>query len=246
MHTHDSHPATSAEDPLSGLIRAPEGMLPRWRHYSQRYGAIHAALSFVGRQAPWFWHLVGRSVTRPYLKKWLARPGFKALNLGGGFVLSDKWLTADMDVRSDVFMNVNEPLPLPDGVVDVVFSEEVIEHISKSQGEAMLKECLRILKPGGWLRLTTPSLDYFARRALSVPEGTSEINDIFHLHDHRHIYSEQELHETLKSVGFMDVTPSSYRAPGSRYGHFDSHPARFAFAPAEWSQYWEARKPDSQ
>lgn len=110
---------------------------------------MHAALSFVGRRDPWFWRLAGKPVTRPYLEKWLATPGFKALDLGGGFVLSGKWLTADMDTRSDVFMNVTKLLPLGDGVVDVVVSKEVIKHISKLQGEAMLKECFRVLNPRG-------------------------------------------------------------------------------------------------
>jgi predicted SAM-dependent methyltransferase len=180
------------------------------------------------------------------LQRWLAKPGEKILNLGGGIMVFDRWLTADMEPRADVFMDVSKLLPLPDACIDVVFSEEVIEHIPKERGVAMLGECFRILKPGGWLRLTTPSLDYFARRAADVPEGADEINDIFYLHGHRHIYAEAELRGCIEAAGFREVRASSYRDRESRFGHFDSHPARFTFAPPEWSQYWEARKPEPQ
>ncbi len=87
------------------------------------------------------------------------------------------------------------------------------------------------------------SLDYFARRALAQPEAAGDINAIFYGHAHRFIYSEAALRKALEQAGFVNIMASAYRDPKSRYGHFDSHPARFAFAPPEWSQYWEAEKP---
>jgi predicted SAM-dependent methyltransferase len=179
------------------------------------------------------------------LRRWLRSSGPRVLNLGGGNVLFDCWLTADMDPRSDVFMNVCKPLPLPDNSVDVVYSEEVIEHVPKARAQAMLHECLRVLKPGGTLRLTTPDLAYFVKRALEVKEAVSEINNIFYLHGHQHIYSREELADCLAAAGFAEIKPSSYRDPASRFGHFDTHPARVVYAPPEWSQFWEASKPGS-
>lgn len=228
---------------LEGLDRPPSGLLARLQHYRRRYGCWHAALSFIGRQSFGLWQIIGPAVTRPYLNRWLRSDGLKILNLGGGNVLFDRWLTADVTPRADVHMDVTKPLPLPEGCVDVVFSEEVIEHISRDQGDAMLRECLRVLKPGGWLRLTTPSLDYFARRALADPACVREINAIFYRHEHRHIYSEAELRGALKSAGFVEVRPSRYREPESRFGYLDTHPERVRYAPPEWSQYWEAQKP---
>ena len=61
-----------------------------------------------------------------------------------------------------IFVDVTKPLPFPDASVDVVYLEEVIEHISREDGTALMAEVHRILKPGSALRLTTPCLDLHA------------------------------------------------------------------------------------
>jgi predicted SAM-dependent methyltransferase len=240
---HTPGPTDYSSDPLAALLRPPNGSWAKLHYYGKRYGLLHAVCSYIGRKWFGFWLLVGPLVTRRYLRRWLAHPGPHALNLGGGSVLSSQWLTADIDPRSDVFMNVTRPLPIPKNTLDVVFSEEVIEHVSREAGFKMLLECFRVLKPGGVLRITTPSFDYFAHRAVSETNAVQEINDIFYGHGHRFIYSNAALREALTRAGFVNVTPSSYRDPKSRYGCFDSHPARFAIGLPEWSQYWEAEKP---
>lgn len=46
-------------------------------------------------------------------------------------------------------------LPVPDGSVDVVVSLQVIEHLWEQ--ERFLRECLRVLRPGGRLMVSTPN-----------------------------------------------------------------------------------------
>lgn len=238
-----THLPPSESHPLADFLKPPSGSWRKLRYYSARYGLVHTLCSALGRKWFGFWLALGPWATKPYLQRWLASANPRILNLGGGGTISDRWLTADVDPRSDVFMDVAKPLPLPDGVIDVVYSEEVIEHIDRDGGRRMLAESFRILKPGGILRLTTPSLDYFAKRAIEEAAAVHEINEIFYQHGHRYIYSESAMRQALEEAGFCAVIRSSYRDPASRYGYFDSHPARFAFAPPEWSQYWEAQKP---
>ena len=230
-------------DPLAEHLIPPPGILRKFAYYAARYGWLHALCSYIGRHWFQFWLWVGPLVSRRYLRNWLASSSPRVLNLGGGGVLSNRWLTADVTPRADIFMDITKPLPLPDATVDVVYSEEVIEHISRQAGREMLRECFRVLKPGGTLRLTTPSLDYFARQVLSNPAAIQEITDIFYCHGHQFIYTEASLRQVLSECGFINILQSTYRDKNAKYGSFDSHPARFAFAPPEWSQYWEADKP---
>ena len=47
--------------------------------------------------------------------------------------------------------------------MDYIFHEHLIEHLDYQQGQFMLKECFRILKPGGRMRIATPNLEVFVR-----------------------------------------------------------------------------------
>jgi predicted SAM-dependent methyltransferase len=188
-----------------------------------------------------FWRMVAPAITRSYRERWLSsdkQP--KILNLGGGSVLHERWLTADIDPRSDVWTDITRSLPFPNDSIDIVYLEEVIEHIGRDQGDTLLRECHRILKPGGSLRLTTPSLDYFIALPLDETASVLEINRIFLLHGHRHIYSRAEMRNLLAEAGFNQINESSFRDSESPMGEFDTHPERFPEAVADCSQYWDA------
>ena len=63
------------------------------------------------------------------------------------------------------------PLPFPDGSFDVITAFQFIEHI-KFRKE-FLKDCLRVLKPGGTLLVTTPNVKKsLARNPFHVHEYT--------------------------------------------------------------------------
>jgi ubiquinone/menaquinone biosynthesis C-methylase UbiE len=63
------------------------------------------------------------------------------------------------------------PLPFPDGTFDVVTSYHFIEHLNERK--VFIGECIRILKPGGKLLLTTPNTKKsFARNPFHVHEYT--------------------------------------------------------------------------
>lgn len=65
------------------------------------------------------------------------------------------------------------PLSFADGSFDVITAFQFIEHISERK--AFLKECLRVLKPGGRLLVTTPNVKKsLARNPFHVHEYTFE------------------------------------------------------------------------
>jgi predicted SAM-dependent methyltransferase len=149
-------------------------------------------------------------------------------------------LTVDVDARADAYVNIMRPLPFPNASLDGIFCEEVIEHIPLDAGRALLRECKRILKPGATLRLATPDLCWFANRLLANPAQPAEINEIFYSHDHRHLFTPDELERECVTIGFKDPRRSHYRDDASVYGWLDSHAERFRHPP-EMSQYLEVR-----
>lgn len=52
--------------------------------------------------------------------------------------------------------DLGEPLPIEDGSVDVVHSNQVIEHLPKT--DAFMREIARVLKPGGYAVVSTNNL----------------------------------------------------------------------------------------
>ena len=55
--------------------------------------------------------------------------------------------------------NLNFSLPLPPEHFDCIISTEVIEHLENPR--AVVRECFRLLKPGGYLVMTTPNQECF-------------------------------------------------------------------------------------
>jgi predicted SAM-dependent methyltransferase len=55
--------------------------------------------------------------------------------------------------------DVRKGLPWPDGSVDAIYIGQAIEHFNRrTEAPALLKECARVLRQYGVIRLTTPSL----------------------------------------------------------------------------------------
>jgi predicted SAM-dependent methyltransferase len=217
-------------------------LLGRWKLYARRYGALHAALSYVGRLLPAFWRVIGRSATSRYLDKWLRTAEPRIVNLGGGSNCIAGCLTADIDPRADVYVDITAPLPFPDSSIDAIFCEEAIEHVDERSALSLLAECFRTLKAGGVIRVTTPDLDHFLGRVLhGEPGANRELNDVFLKHGHKHLYTRVALAGALSQLGFTRIRFSSYRDPDSKLGCLDSHADRFMHSPGI-SMYVEAEK----
>ena len=86
-------------------------------------------------------------------------------------------------------------LPLPDASVDVVVNFQVIEHLW-DQGQ-FIRECARVLRPGGLLMVSTPNRITFS------PGRDTPINP-FHTRE----LNADELTELLVDGGFADVSMS--------------------------------------
>jgi SAM-dependent methyltransferase len=68
--------------------------------------------------------------------------------------------------------NLDGGIPLPDDAVDAAYAGEVIEHLHDP--DRLVRECLRVVRPGGLLVVTTPNLCAWYNRLL-VLVGTQPL-----------------------------------------------------------------------
>ena len=85
----------------------------------------------------------------PHLRKW-----FPATDLVGADISRKSLDVAQRrypDLARFVHFGGGEPLPFDDGTVDVSFSACVFHHIPHDEHDRILRDLLRVIKPGGWL-----------------------------------------------------------------------------------------------
>ena len=56
------------------------------------------------------------------------------------------------------YANASRRIPHASATVDVVYSSHMIEHLDRREAASFLAECMRVLKPGGVLRLVAPDV----------------------------------------------------------------------------------------
>lgn len=85
-----------------------------------------------------------------------------------------RYLGADLagNPQADLVFGEEGKIPMPDGQVDLVLSTQVLEHVNDPA--VYLRECLRVLKPGGRLLLTTHGLMIFHPHPQDFWRWTSE------------------------------------------------------------------------
>jgi predicted SAM-dependent methyltransferase len=97
------------------------------------------------------------------------------LNLGCGDRFHPDWENVDLyptgpGVR---VYDLRNRTPYADGTFDVVYHSHVLEHFPKQAAVAFLRECQRVLKPGGVIRVAVPDLERIARLYLEALEKAS-------------------------------------------------------------------------
>jgi predicted SAM-dependent methyltransferase len=174
---------------------------------------------------------LSRGKTHRAVARYCAGNSVTRLHLGCGDSLPPGWLGTDIAPASSgiLCMDATKPFPVPDQSFNYIFCEHMIEHISWSNGASMLKECYRILKPGGKIRIATPDLGVLLQLYCNEvsPDGDNYIrwitdnfidngtlyrpafviNNAFHNWGHRFLYDGELLEIALGRAGFVDITP---------------------------------------
>lgn len=163
------------------------------------------------------------------IKKYISNHKIKKLHIGCGKNILDGWLNSDYypENKMAIHLDATKKFPFDDNTFDYIFSEHMIEHISFLDGSIMLKECWRVLKPNGKIRISTPNMrflidlyknekspvqaEYIKWAAGKVIKWAPYYDEIFVINNfvrdwgHVFIYDVKTLKYLLEKSGFVNV-----------------------------------------
>ncbi|MGH8488241.1 MAG: class I SAM-dependent methyltransferase [Gammaproteobacteria bacterium] len=146
------------------------------------------------------------------------------MHLGCGSNVLAGWSNIDLaGSRNVVSHNLSRPLPVRSDSIEFIYSEHFIEHISLDRARRLLAECLRVLRPGGIIRLSTPdlrkliasyqagSVSAFRDVGWNPATPCQMVNEGMRLWGHAFVYDADELEAVLRAAGFRQMQREGWR-----------------------------------
>lgn len=100
------------------------------------------------------------------------QPSYLNIGCGYHYATAREWTNVDFLQSGPgvIAHNLLQGIPMHDASFDLVYHSHVLEHFSKADGEKLIRECNRVLRPGGILRIAIPDLEQLARNYLGALE----------------------------------------------------------------------------
>lgn len=169
------------------------------------------------------------SRSRKLLPDLAARRPLK-LDLGGGYRRgTNGWITVDVSYECDLYWDLRFGIPFADDSVDAVYSSHLFEHLPYSDGQQLLREAVRVLKPGGSFSIVVPNaqlyIDHYVGARELPPEffgwsqafnGTTRIDALNYIAymagEHQYLFDQENLLHILSAAGLERVTSRDFDA----------------------------------
>jgi predicted SAM-dependent methyltransferase len=151
----------------------------------------------------------------------IEKQGSMRLHLGCGATSLKDWVNIDLfGTRANLYWDLRKPLPFPDQSVEAIFHEHLLEHLSYDEGLAFSRECRRVLKADGIIRVAVPD---FGRYMLSYagdgqfverlrpgrPTRLLALSEVVYRHGHRSMWDGETLSLMLEEAGFQNAAQKS-------------------------------------
>lgn len=164
--------------------------------------------------------------------KWreLAKSSDIKLELGSGAKKGSNGFTTVDLLGADIYRDLREGIPLSANSVSAIYCSHMLEHIPYSSLLAFLEECKRVLKPNGQLSVCVPNAKFYIQAYMEkrhfrdtesfygparVNTGSylDQVNYIAYMGgEHCYMFDEENLVNTLRSVGFSQVMLRAFDA----------------------------------
>jgi predicted SAM-dependent methyltransferase len=196
---------------------------------------VSRPVTSYARVQSWLGHLLRNR--RLQLRKRRVRD-LRYLDLGCGRNTNESFVNMDFlwHPEVDLCWDVLQGLPFQDASLRGIFSEHFLEHFDIMEVESILKECRRVLAPGGVLRLVVPDAERYLRTYCLQVSGSLNarfpfqeresmdgdfaamlsVNRVFYQdrdspHGHRVMFDFQLLDLLLRRAGFDAITRTRFR-----------------------------------
>jgi len=165
------------------------------------------------------------------LQSYFESHSIRKLQLGTGINKLEGWFNTDITPSSPevFFLDSTKTFPFEDTTFHYIFSEHHFEHITYDEGSQTLRECYRVLLPGGKIRIATPNLAALIGLYTPTPNRLQQhyirfitdaflpmargytpafvINNAFRNWGHQFLYDQATLQTAMEDAGFVDITP---------------------------------------
>jgi predicted SAM-dependent methyltransferase len=184
------------------------------RDRRERRAAGRHEADLLARDRAWVAGLAGRRDLR--------------LNIGSSSEHVSGWISADLvrDPKGTCLrLDATQPWPFESESAEAVNSEHMVEHLAGEDVAGYFEEAMRVLRPGGVIRTSTPDLRGICEAYLAAaPEAlkvhrehgyaarnhADMVNNYVHMHGHLHIYDFETLRLLLADAGFEQIERAGF------------------------------------
>jgi SAM-dependent methyltransferase len=202
--------AGGLEAGVMAALQDPAGVVQRLRESQRRVARAHSGLE-CGR----LWAAACGDASTPPVR----------LNLGCGDKILPGYVNVDVvearaGMKPDVICDLHDLAPFADASADEILTVHVVEHFWRWEIRDVMREWMRVLKPGGRMIVECPNIESACRTFLENPEQNAREDQagqrtmwVFYgdpqwkdpLMIHRWGYTPASLRKLLEEVGLRDV-----------------------------------------
>ena len=135
------------------------------------------------------------------------------LNLGSGLKKVEGFLNVDLMLDADIVADVRNLDMIEDDYADEILASHIIEHFYEWEAVPLLREWLRVMKPGGLISIECPNIQFCA--AMFLHGGCSDRFTMWGLYGdpshknplmcHKWGYTPYTLAEKMAQAGFVEI-----------------------------------------